>query len=65
VFQCVSGNPDHRLACASYTSGDAIRVMGRVAKDILPADYQIAWTGSSYQEVTNADEGNTAMILRH
>lgn len=48
---------------AGYTSGDAIRVMTEVAKDVLPNDYQIAWTGSAYQEVTNAGQGNTAMIF--
>ncbi|RCL03017.1 MAG: multidrug efflux pump [Candidatus Tokpelaia sp. JSC189] len=46
-----------------YASGDAIRVMTEVASQVLSNSYQIAWTGSSYQEVTNAGQGNMAMIF--
>ncbi|RCL00507.1 MAG: multidrug efflux pump [Candidatus Tokpelaia sp. JSC085] len=46
-----------------YTSGDAIRVMTEVVRNVLSSDYQIAWTGSSYQEITNAGKGNTAVIF--
>jgi len=46
-----------------YTSGDAIRVIAEVASRILPKNYQIAWTGSSYQEVMNTGQGNIAMIF--
>jgi len=54
----VTGSP-----APGYTSGDAIKVMTEVASQVLPDSYQIAWTGSSYQEVTNAGQGNTAMIF--
>lgn len=48
---------------SGYTSDEAIRVMMEVAHEVLPNNYQIAWTGSAYQEVTNAGQGNTALIF--
>ncbi|WP_297323632.1 efflux RND transporter permease subunit, partial [uncultured Bartonella sp.] len=46
-----------------YTSGDAIAAMTEIAAKILPNTYQIAWTGSAYQEVVAGGAGSTAMIF--
>ncbi len=54
----VTGNP-----APGYTSGDAIKAMQEVAAQVLPQGYQIAWTGSAYQEVTTSGTGSQAMIF--
>ncbi|MGU3401039.1 efflux RND transporter permease subunit [Brucellaceae bacterium D45D] len=54
----ITGNP-----AAGYTSGDAIQAMQEVAAQVLPNDYQIAWTGSAYQEVSTSGTGSQAMIF--
>ncbi|RCW78742.1 efflux RND transporter permease subunit [Phyllobacterium bourgognense] len=54
----VTGNP-----APGYTSGDAIRAMQEVARDALPTGFQIAWTGSSYQELAASGTGSQAMIF--
>ncbi|PRD41633.1 hydrophobe/amphiphile efflux-1 family RND transporter [Phyllobacterium phragmitis] len=54
----VTGNP-----APGYTSGDAIRVMQEVAKEALPSGYQIAWTGTAYQELETSGTGSQAMIF--
>lgn len=46
-----------------FTSGQSISVMTEVAKQVLPNTYQIAWTGSAYQEVVAGGAGSTAMIF--
>ena len=46
-----------------FTSGDAIKAMTEVAGKVLPNTYQIAWTGSAYQEVVAGGAGSTAMIF--
>ena len=35
---------------AGVSSGDAIKLVERIAKESLPDGYQIAWTGQAYQE---------------
>ena len=54
----VTGNP-----APGYTSGDAIKAMQEVAAEVLPQGFQIAWTGSAYQEVTTSGTGSQAMIF--
>lgn len=34
----------------SVSSGDAIRIVETVAKEILPVGYELAWTGQAFQE---------------
>lgn len=46
-----------------YTTGDAIKAMTEVAAEVLPHDYVIQWTGSSYQEMSNSGSGNVAMLF--
>jgi len=46
-----------------YTTGEAIKIIEQLAQELLPRDYQVAWVGSSYQEVSNSGQGNTAMLF--
>lgn len=46
-----------------FTSGQAIAAISEVAAQTLGDDYSIAWSGSSYQEVTNSGAGNTSLIF--
>lgn len=46
-----------------FTSGDALRVMQEVARETLPQTYQLAWTGSAFQELESSGSGNQAMIF--
>lgn len=41
------------------SSGDAINIVDRIAKNTLPDGYKIAWTGQAYQEKR---QGNAAML---
>lgn len=43
-----------------YTSGDAIKAIQEVAKEVLPNGYDIAWEGLSYDE---ARRGNEALVI--
>ncbi|MFC4624605.1 efflux RND transporter permease subunit [Daeguia caeni] len=54
----VTGNP-----APGFTSGEAIKVIQEVAREVLPEGYQIAWTGSAYQEVTTSGTSSQAMIF--
>ncbi|WP_263831821.1 efflux RND transporter permease subunit [Sulfurospirillum oryzae] len=59
MFQAaqISGQPS-----AGYSSGEALRVIEEVAKEVLPTGYTIAWAGTSYQEKQMEKSGNTAFI---
>jgi len=46
-----------------YTTGEAIKVIQQLAEQELPREYQVAWVGSSYQEVANSGSGNLALIF--
>jgi multidrug efflux pump len=54
----VTGNP-----APGYSSGQALTVMQEVAAESLPAGYDIAWTGSSYQELATGGSGAQAFIF--
>jgi multidrug efflux pump len=54
----ITGNP-----APGYTSGDAIKALQEVAAQTLPASYQIAWTGSAYQELATGGAGTQAMLF--
>ncbi len=47
LFQAakVSGQP-----AAGYSSGDSLKAIEEVAKEVLPEGYTISWTGTAYQE---------------
>ncbi len=44
---------------AAYSSGDAIRAMEDVAKEVLPPGYTFAWSGIAYEE---KQSGGTSMV---
>ncbi len=46
-----------------YSSGDALRVIEEVAKEILPEGYTIAYSGTSYQEKNASGTGKLAFIF--
>src|SRR3981189_68457 len=54
----VMGNP-----APGYSSGQAIKVMQQLASQTLPDGYQIAWTGSAYQEIATGGTGSQALIF--
>ena len=50
-------------ASLGYSSGDALRVMEEVAKEVLPDGYSISWIGTAYQEKQISSAGNMAFIF--
>jgi len=54
----VIGNP-----APGFSSGQAIAAMQAVARQTLPTGYQIAWTGSAFQEIATGGTGNQALIF--
>lgn len=45
-----------------FTSGDAIRAISEVAKEVLPSGYTLSWAGTSFQEIRVQEKGNVALI---
>lgn len=54
----IMGNP-----AAGYTTGDAIKALQEVAEKELSKDYQIAWSGTSYQELQTSGTGPIAVFF--
>jgi multidrug efflux pump len=54
----VMGNP-----APGYSSGQAIATLREVASQTLPEGYQVAWTGSAYQEIATGGTGSQAFIF--
>jgi hydrophobe/amphiphile efflux-1 (HAE1) family protein len=50
-------------AAKGYSSGDALRVVEEVARQALPAGYQLAWTGTAYQEKVSGGASNSVYLL--
>jgi len=50
-------------AAPGYSSGDALRVAEEVAKEALPQGYQLAWTGTAYQEKVSGGASNSVFLL--
>ncbi len=46
-----------------YSSGDAIKAIEEVCKEVLPPGYTIAWSGSSYQEKELESSGMSAFYF--
>lgn len=59
MFQAaqISGQP-----ALGHSSGEALRLIESIAKEVLPSGYTIAWAGTSYQEKQLEQSGNTAFI---
>ncbi len=45
-----------------FTSGDAIRAISEVAKEVLPSGYTLSWAGTSFQEIRVQEKGNVALF---
>ncbi len=52
----IQGNP-----AKGQSSGDAIKEMEKISKEILPKDLGFAWSGTSLQEIESS--GQTAIVL--
>jgi len=48
-------------AAKGYSSGDAIRIMEEIAREILPKDFGFAWSGMAFQEKQSS--GSSAIAL--
>jgi len=59
MFQAaqISGQPS-----TGHSSGEALKIIEQIAKEVLPQGYTIAWAGTSYQEKQLEKGGNTAFI---
>lgn len=49
-------------ASAGYSSGEALKIIEQVAKDVLPNGFTLGWGGTAYQEKLLEKSGNTAFI---
>ncbi|MBR1734050.1 MAG: multidrug efflux RND transporter permease subunit [Alphaproteobacteria bacterium] len=54
----IIGNP-----APGYTSGQAIAVVEKLAKQVLGDEYRFSWAGSSYQEKITGESSSVALIL--
>lgn len=59
-FNLYSSSSIKGVPAPGYTTGDAIKAIGEVAKETLPRGYDIAWEGLSYDE---ANRGNEAVYI--
>lgn len=50
-------------ASEGYSSGDAMRAIEEVAKEVLPQGYDIAYSGASYQEKVSSSSGSIAFVF--
>ena len=46
-----------------YSSGDTIAIVEEIAQKILPQGYDIAYSGSTYQEKVSQSSGATAFVF--
>jgi multidrug efflux pump len=58
-FNLFNSAPFDGAPAEGYSSGQALAAIEEVAKQVLPDDYSLAWTGSAYQEKA---VGNTSAI---
>lgn len=54
----ISGQPN-----MGYSSGDALKAIEEVAKEVLPQGYTISWIGTAYQEKQISSAGSLAFIF--
>ena len=50
-------------ASAGYSSGEAMAAIEQVAKEILPRDYTLGWSGQAYQERVSSGSTVTVFVL--
>lgn len=60
LFQAakISGQP-----AQGYSSGDALRVIEEVSKEVLPDGYTISWIGTAYQEKQLSSSSTQAFVF--
>lgn len=46
-----------------YSSGEAMKALEEVASEVLPAGFEIAYAGASYQEKASSGSGNLAFVF--
>ncbi|RDU66520.1 multidrug efflux RND transporter permease subunit [Helicobacter didelphidarum] len=54
----ITGNPK-----PGYSSGDALKAIEEVAKEVLPEGYSIAYSGTSYQEKAQSGTGEKVFVF--
>ncbi|MDR3345546.1 MAG: multidrug efflux RND transporter permease subunit [Campylobacteraceae bacterium] len=62
VFTAAKVTGDANVA-DGYTSGDALRAIEEVAKEVLPEGYSVGWIGSSFQEKEMQGTGSKAFLF--
>lgn len=50
-------------AAPGYSSGDSLTVIEELAAETLPPGYQLAWTGTAYQEKASGGASNSVYLL--
>lgn len=50
-------------AAPGLSSGDAIKVVQEVAREVLPASYDLAWSGQAYQEIRTGTTSAVAFVF--
>ena len=50
-------------AASGYSSGDAIKAMEETAREVLPADYDFAWSGMAFEEKKAGATSTVAFIF--
>src|SRR5690606_34562289 len=50
-------------AAPGYSSGDALQAIEEVAAAVLPQGYELAWTGTAYQEKLSGGASNGVYLL--
>ena len=50
-------------AAAGYSSGQAIKAMEEVAREVLPSGYGYAWSGMAYEEKKSGGTSATAFVF--
>jgi HAE1 family hydrophobic/amphiphilic exporter-1 len=59
-FNLYTSSSIRGMPAPGYTTGEAIKAIREVAKEVLPKGYDIAWEGLSYDE---ANRGNEAIYI--
>lgn len=66
LVQCFNIFPSAKFlggAAPGYSSGQSLAAMKEVAKEVLPQDYTIGWTGPAYQEEEASGKGGQAFVF--
>lgn len=50
-------------AAPGLSSGDAIKVVQEVAREVLPTSYDLAWSGQAYQEIRTGTTSAVAFVF--